>query len=145
MRKPKPPPASPDDVEAAFYDALQGGDIDALMACWSDEDEIVCIHPGGARLLGPAAIRSGFEAMFASTAMRAKAVSVHKLQGLGASVHSVIERIEVLGAQGLRHAYVMTTNVYHETAQGWRMVAHHASAGSVHDAQEVLSVPPVLH
>jgi hypothetical protein len=39
-----------DDVEAAFYDALQNADIEKLMACWADEDEIVCIHPGGLRL-----------------------------------------------------------------------------------------------
>ncbi|HWI81551.1 YybH family protein, partial [Ramlibacter sp.] len=39
-----------DDVEAAFYEALQTGDIEKLMACWADEDEIVCIHPGGPRV-----------------------------------------------------------------------------------------------
>src|SRR6476620_9225851 len=54
-----------DDIEAAFYDALQNGDIDKLMACWADEDEIVCIHPGGPRVLGGVAIRAMFEAMFA--------------------------------------------------------------------------------
>ena len=49
MRKPKTPPldaSSPDDMEAAFYEALRHGDIDKLMACWADEDDIVCVHPG---------------------------------------------------------------------------------------------------
>ena len=41
-----------DETEAAFYDAMQLGDIDKLMACWADEDDIVCVHPGGARLVG---------------------------------------------------------------------------------------------
>jgi hypothetical protein len=41
MPKVSPPPATPDDTEAAFYEALQQGDIERLMACWSDEDEIV--------------------------------------------------------------------------------------------------------
>jgi ketosteroid isomerase-like protein len=51
--------SSPDDVEAAFYEALQKGDIDALMALWADDDEVVCVHPGGGgRLVGPAAIRA---------------------------------------------------------------------------------------
>ena len=53
-----------DDVEAAFYEALQSGDIDKLMACWADEDDIVCIHPGGPRVVGAVAIRATFEAMF---------------------------------------------------------------------------------
>ena len=47
-----------DEVEAAFYDALQNGDIDKLMACWADEDDIVCVHPGGPRIVGAAAIRA---------------------------------------------------------------------------------------
>ena len=50
-----------DDVEAAFYRALQKGDIDKLMACWADEDDIVCIHPGGLRVIGAVAIRATFE------------------------------------------------------------------------------------
>ena len=40
---------SADEIEAAFYEALQKGDIDRLMACWSDDDEVVCVHPGGHR------------------------------------------------------------------------------------------------
>ena len=43
----RPPVAtanSPDDVEAALYEALQRGDIEALMAVWADDDEIVCVH-----------------------------------------------------------------------------------------------------
>jgi hypothetical protein len=31
-----------DECEAQFYDALREGDIDKLMRCWADEDEIVC-------------------------------------------------------------------------------------------------------
>ena len=49
---------SSDETESAFYEALQRGDIDLLMSCWADDDEIVCVHPGGPRLLGPAAIRA---------------------------------------------------------------------------------------
>ena len=36
------------EVEAAFYDALHRADLEALMALWADDEEIVCIHPGGA-------------------------------------------------------------------------------------------------
>ena len=50
MRKTKDIPVvsgSADDTENAFYDALQCGDIEKLMDCWADEDNIVCVHPGG--------------------------------------------------------------------------------------------------
>lgn len=148
MRKPKALPAStgnPDDTEAAFYDALQQGDIDKLMACWGDEDEMVCVHPGGSRLVGAGAIRSAFDAMFANGSLRVQPLKVRRVQSLGASVHSVLERIEVLTEEGPRHAYVLATNVYLLTAQGWRMVAHHASPGNLHALQEVSESPVLLH
>jgi len=148
MPKPKVPPASTgnaDDIEAAFYDALQSGDIEKLMACWGDEDDIVCVHPGGARLVGPAAIRATFDAMFANGTIRAQPIKVRKVEAMSASVHSVLERIEVLTEEGPRHAYVIATNVYHKTAQGWRMVAHHASPGTPREMQEVSETPTVLH
>ena len=56
---------TPDDIEAAFYEALQSADIEKLMACWADEDYIACIHPGGPRVVGAGAIRAAFETMFA--------------------------------------------------------------------------------
>jgi ketosteroid isomerase-like protein len=148
MRKPKVPPlsnGSADDTEAAFYEALQSGDIEKLMACWADEDDIVCVHPGGARLLGAGSIRAAFDAMFANGSIQAKAEKVRTVDAMGASVHSVLERIEVLTEEGPRHAYVIATNVYQKTAQGWRMVAHHASPGTPREMLEVSDSPPMLH
>lgn len=148
MRTPKVSPAvsgSADDIEAAFYDALQNGDIEKLMACWADEDEIFCIHPGGPRLLGAGAIRSAFEAMFANGSIQACAEKVRVIDAMGASVHSVLERIEVMTGEGPRHAYVIATNVYQKTAQGWRMLAHHTSPGTSLEMLEVTDGPQVLH
>lgn len=148
MRKPKVSPASSgnaDEIETAFYEALQGGDIDRLMACWADEDDIVCVHPGGARLVGAGAIRAAFDAMFANGSIRAFAEKVRKIETMGASVHSVLERIEVMTEEGPRHAYVIATNVYHKTVQGWRLVAHHASPGTPREMQEISDSPQVLH
>lgn len=134
-----------DEVESAFYDALQRADIEQLMACWSDEDEIVCIHPGGPRMVGATAIRATFEAMFANGSIRAFPERLRKIQSVGSCVHHLIERVEVLTPQGQRQAWVIATNVYHKTAQGWRLVAHHASPGTTSDLQEVSDAPPVLH
>ncbi|MEP6965600.1 MAG: nuclear transport factor 2 family protein, partial [Polaromonas sp.] len=60
-------------------------------------------------------------------------------------VRSVLERIEVLTPEGPRHAYVIATNVYHQTAQGWRMVAHHASPGTENELRDESEMPQVLH
>lgn len=135
-----------DDIEAAFYDALQHGDLDRLMACWADEDDIFCIHPGGPRVVGASAIRATFEAMFANGgAVRAWPERVRKTVSIASSVHNVVERVEVLTAGGPTQAWVIATNVYHRTAQGWRLVAHHASPGTTSEIQEVADAPSILH
>ena len=148
MRKTKALPdisVSADYTETAFYYALQCGDIEKLMACWADEDDIVCVHPGGSRILGAGAIRSAFDMMFANGSIQARAEKMHAVESLYSSVHSVLERIEVLTEDGPRHAYVIATNVYQKTAQGWRMVAHHASPGTPREMLEVNDGPQVLH
>ncbi len=148
MRKVKPPPptvGSADETESAFYQALQAGDIEKLMACWADEDDIVCVHPGGARLLGAGSIRAAFDMMFTNGSIQVKAEKVHRVEALDSSVHSVLERIEVLTENGPRHAYVIATNVYQKTPLGWRMVAHHASPGTPREMLEVTDSPQVLH
>lgn len=145
MRKPKMPPGSADDTEHAFYDALQHGDLERLMACWADEEDIVCVHPGGPRLVGPAAIRAAFEALFSNGSVKAQPERVRRQDAGGCSVHSVVERVEVLSDDGLVHAWVVATNVYAKTAQGWRLVAHHASPGSRTEPDDALSAPTVLH
>jgi ketosteroid isomerase-like protein len=135
---------SADDLEAAFYEALQQGDLDKLMACWADEDDIVCVHPGGGRLVGAGAIRASFEAMFANGTIRARPEHVQRVESMGASIHSLIERVDILTPDGPAQACVTATNVYLKTPQGWRMVAHHASPGRSADA-EPLASPTVLH
>jgi ketosteroid isomerase-like protein len=134
-----------DDVEAAFYESLQTGDIDKLMACWADEDDVVCVHPGGPRVVGMGAIRAAFDAMFASGTIKATPQRVRKIESLASAVHSVLEKIEVMTEDGPREAYVIATNVYHKTAQGWSMVAHHASPGTPREMQELSDAPLVLH
>ena len=126
-----PPGATADDVEAAFYEALQAADLDQLMACWADDDEIVCVHPGGARVVGPAAIRASFEAIFAHAPVPIVAEQVHRLDAVSGAVHHLIERVQTPTDEGPRQAWVVATNVYLQTAAGWRMVAHHASPASL--------------
>jgi ketosteroid isomerase-like protein len=137
--------ASPDDIEQQFYEAMQRGDIDKMMAVWSDDDEITCVHPGGPRLVGPAAIRATYESMFGNGAVDAHPERVRRLQTQTSAVHSVLERVQVQSAEGLQVGYVLATNVYLKTTQGWRMVVHHASPAMPHELPDVGDMPSVLH
>ena len=135
-----------DDVEAQFYEAMQAGDLDKLMACWADEDDILCIHPGGPRLMGAGAIRTAYESMLAQAgSMTLRAERLRKIDSLTSVVHSVVERINILTPQGPQDVFVIATNVYHKTAQGWRMVVHHVSPGTVQEVDDTSDMPQVLH
>jgi hypothetical protein len=83
--------------------------------------------------------------MFSDGTIRATPMRVRKIEALSSSIHSVLEKIEVMTNEGPREAYVIATNVYHKTAQGWRMVAHHASPGTAREMQELADAPMVLH
>lgn len=143
--KPPPPPSTPDEIEQQFYEALQAADIDALMAIWSDDDDIVCVHPGGPRVVGAAAIRAAFEAIFANGAIRARPDKVRRLQTLNCAVHSVLERIDIPTDEGLQTAWVVATNVYVKSGARWAMAAHHASPGSPREVQDIVEAGSTIH
>jgi ketosteroid isomerase-like protein len=137
--------ASPEDVETQFYEALREGSIDRVMAVWADDDEVVCVHPAGGRVFGPQAVRATFEAIFSHGAIPVHAEHVHRVQSMGTSVHSVLERVDLVTSEGTRTGWVTATNVYVKTAQGWRMVAHHASPGTADAPRLASEAPATLH
>jgi uncharacterized protein (TIGR02246 family) len=147
MARPKimAPLASPDEIEQQFYEALQRGDIERLMAVWSDDEDISCVHPGGPRVIGAGAIRAAFDAMFANGTIDARPEKVRRLQTHSCAVHSVLEQVRVMTEEGPQSAWVIATNVYVKGAQGWRLVAHHASPGSPREVQELVEAASVLH
>ena len=44
--------------------AVINPNLDAMMATWAEDEDIVCIHPGGPRLVGYDAVRAGWEQLF---------------------------------------------------------------------------------
>jgi ketosteroid isomerase-like protein len=137
---------TPDDVEATFYEALQSADIEKLMSCWADDEDILCIHPGGPRVVGALAIRAAFDAIFGHEgSIQVQAESIRRMASMASAVHNVLERIQVMTSEGPAHAFVLATNVYHQTPRGWRLVVHHASPGTQDDVQEIHHSSQVLH
>jgi uncharacterized protein (TIGR02246 family) len=147
LRRPPPPLAgSPDEVEAQFYDALQRGDLELLMSLWADDDEVLCVHPGGPRLVGAAAIRASFEAIFANGRIPVRPEQVHRLPWMGGALHHLVERVAVpTEGGGEAAAWVVASNVYVKTALGWRLAAHHASPGSLQEPPPAGDAPAILH
>lgn len=137
--------ASVNELEAAFYEAMQLASIDRMMVLWSDDEEIACVHPGGLRLVGGAAIRAGFDAVFSNGPVQIEVVNVRRLDGPSFALHHVLEKITLLTSDATQTAYVLATNAYVLCADGWRMVLHHASPGRSDDRQEMIEASPVLH
>lgn len=127
MPQPKRLHASSDDAEQAFYDALEHANLEALMELWSEDDEVVCIHPGGPRLVGHAAVRAGWKAMFSNGPVHARRTEVQLNQGPMVSVHSLIEQVIVTQQGKTSVISVFATNIYVKGPKGWRLVLHHAS------------------
>jgi ketosteroid isomerase-like protein len=146
MSHPKSLHASPDDAEQAFYDALENANLDALMDLWSEDDEVICIHPGGVRLVGLNAIRNSWKAMFANGPVHARRAQVQIAQASMVSVHSVIEQVIVAQKGATSVVNVYATNVYLKGPLGWRMVLHHASLTPQEQVVAVSGAPPkMLH
>ncbi|HEY5292433.1 MAG TPA: nuclear transport factor 2 family protein [Burkholderiales bacterium] len=142
---------TPQDAEAAFYEALERADLDAMMEVWSEDEEVSCIHPGGPRLTGLAQVRENWAQIFKS----GQRLQVHLsdqviVTGMMFSVHSLHENILVRGAQGGAEgarSIVVTTNVYLRSGSGWRMVLHHGSHAPAPAVRREVPVeaPKVLH
>jgi ketosteroid isomerase-like protein len=129
--------ATADETEQAFYDCLARADLPGLMSLWAEEDDVICIHPGGPRLEGLDAIRASWQAILGNGTLEINVTRQTAISGMLISVHTLIEEIMVQGENGPELLYVNATNVYHKTSRGWRLVLHHASP-----ATEAPSTPP---
>lgn len=141
--------ATPQDAEAAFYEALQRADLDAMMEVWAEDEEVSCIHPGGARLSGIEQVRENWAQIFKSgQRLQVQLSDLLIVSGAMFSLHSLHENILVLGGQGEgARRIVVTTNAYLRADGGWRVVLHHAShsPAPVVRRELPLEAPKVLH
>jgi uncharacterized protein (TIGR02246 family) len=136
------------DAETAFYEALERCDLEGMMAVWAEDEEIVCVHPAGARLTGQDQVRESWAKMFAA-GPRARLVIEQQvaISGMMLAVHSVYERFTIPQAKPEQQpAPIVATNVYLRTAAGWRMIVHHASPAPA-QAQPAPreTAPKILH
>lgn len=133
---------TPQDVERAFYEALEKGNLEAMRRVWSDEEQVVCVHPGGAPLIGQRAVHEAWQQIFAhSGKFNLQVVQQTAIVTPSAVITHVLEHFSQIGEESLV-APVVATNIYTRGVLGWRMVGHHASPAPPDSLAEV---PTVLH
>ena len=141
--------ATPQDAEAAFYEAIEHADLDAMMEVWSDDDEVSCVHPSGERICGYEKVRESWSQIFGSRERLQIQLSDQVIvSGMMYSVHSLHENILLQsGEAGGAHSVVVTTNVYVRSSNGWRMVLHHGSTAARAPVRRAVTLdePKILH
>lgn len=132
------------DAENAFYEALERCDLDGMMAVWAEDEDIVCVHPGGPRLTGQEQVRDSWARIFAGGPRARLHISQQvAITAMMLAVHSVHENF---GAQDAPAVPVVATNIYLRTAAGWRMIVHHASpAPGQPQSPPRAAAPKLLH
>jgi ketosteroid isomerase-like protein len=138
MAKPRTVPiyTTPTDAAVAFYQAFEAKDIDAMMSTWAEDEEIICVHPGGTRMVGYDAVRAGWEQIFTGDArLTFRLEEVISIETVGLAMQSGVEQIS-LGKEGTPRGMAIATNVFMRTPSGWRMVMHHASSAPAASGSE---------
>jgi hypothetical protein len=101
---------------------LERADLDAMMAIWAEDEEVICTHPGGERLAGFAAVRESWRQVFAGG--RAPACAVPTRYTARASCWPCTACTSTIGGRARigRPPPVVASNVYVRGAQGWHML-----------------------
>jgi len=114
------------EAEAAFYRAFEQGDLAAMVQLWDEGNDIVCVHPMSSALRGARDVMEAWrEILSGGVDMRFAIEEIHISQTGPIAIHIVKEHIAVPGGKPV--APMTATNVYRETAAGWRMILHHSS------------------
>ncbi|UCH47387.1 MAG: nuclear transport factor 2 family protein [Betaproteobacteria bacterium] len=132
-----------EEAQQAFYQAIERADLAQMMAVWVEDDDIVCVHPGGPRHTGIDEIRESWRRIFArGPELKFDLLAERTVSGRMLSVHSVVERIAYLRGE-LPTASAIATNIFVRSDHGWQMLVHHASP--IPDEQSGEDPPSVLH
>ncbi len=114
-------------AEEAFYDAMRNADLDAMMSVWADDEDIVCVHPNGPRLIGKEQVRNSWQAILDNGAVTIRAVQQHGTTGSRFALRNLIEEITVRSGRGTQIVHCVATNVFVRDIHGWRLTCHHSS------------------
>ena len=123
-----PPDADDHDAvvaaNAAFYDAFERRDLDAMSRVWDQGPRVTCVHPGWAMLAGWDQVGGSWASLFGGPQRLQFIVTDERVELVGDVAW--VTCTENLIDEGAAHS-VAATNVFVRGADGWRLVHHHGS------------------
>lgn len=121
---------TPQDAEDAFYDALEGGDAEAMARVWEPSADIACLLPMTPLIQGPEVLEM-WRSMFAQgAAFDIQVRHLRWIEGGDLAVHLIEERIADsphAAVAGQPVPAVYASNLFRRGAQGWHLVVHQNS------------------
>ena len=112
-------------VEESFYQAFCDRNIELMERVWDKSENAICIHPGSSRIYGSELIIASWQQIFSAQDTLSISITdpVYIIE-TSTAIHYVKENLSV---DGKKAGSVLATNIYHQTTDGWKMIAHHAS------------------
>lgn len=119
-------------ANAAFYAALEGSDIDAMRAVWSDQRDCVCIHPGAEPIHGTASVMRSWSLIMAHTPyiqffLTDVEVSVVGDTAAVTLTENILAGVTEAGDSGFEGGRAAALNVFLRTPDGWRLWVHQSA------------------
>jgi ketosteroid isomerase-like protein len=124
---------TPDEQEVAnanleFYRAFESLDVKRMESLWATDAEIQCGHPGWRILRGRKPVMESWRRIFENTPSIQFTLTDVKIEVQGElawvtlyeNLNSTVEGQKV-------SASILTTNIFHKSTDGWRMIHHHGS------------------
>jgi ketosteroid isomerase-like protein len=133
------------EANERFYRAFEALDVEAMVAVWSEEAPLSCVHPGWEPLHGREAVLSSWRDILQSThriRIELRNAVAHVAGGYAWVV--LVEDLVDQRPEGELRAQALATNVFVREAGSWRMVHHHASARPT-PRRSTSEPPPLLH
>lgn len=119
-----------------FYRALETLDLAAMERLWLHAPWVRCIHPGWDVLVGWEGVLESWRRIFEDTPwIRVTATQVQVEVFGDVALVGCAENITTGQDGDVVVAVAQATNLFMRTADGWRLIHHHASSAPVHVTQ----------
>jgi len=116
------------EANRAFYRAFESLDIDKMAEVWLREPNIICIHPGWAKLSGWGPVMESWARIFEGTfEMKFELSEMDVMISGDLAVVVVQENLTQNGYDGPSRSKVLATNVFERAEGKWWLVLHHGS------------------
>ena len=123
-----------DDVEAVraanerFYRAFESLTLTEMERVWAHGHAVACVHPGWPRLVGWAAVRESWDAIFRNTREMRFTLTDVEVEVRGDLAWVVCTENILSETRGnLSVTAILATNIFERRGGVWLMVHHHAS------------------